>query len=616
MLEQSLVIVVSLFLGVMGLCWIPPVIQHVAKSSPPAFMRCVYSVMTVLGLFLGVRLLTHRALRESFSQYLYQCFLDGMVPGRLTMVLFVTSLAMAFVIGNVARSYFNLHRVEEDDDPFPLRTIIARLRNGMKVLEFLLRVSMFVLILGLTNTIRLIRDQIPDSGATFNVFAFREQFYSFWHFSLAYYVVLLAWDTVIWLHRNRAEDKASAQSARGILMWQAIPVHGLGLFVSTLMSLPGHGRTLALNLDLFYAFAGGMALLGWGFLIASAVSERHSIRRACVTLASVVRASRVTTGLPDARSTAAVVLLSVALLSGCGSQPAQRNSIRVGLLQHGSSIPVLVAQKNGYFSQRRVLVEFVDVTPGQHMPSLLNGEVDVITPSSFPVIFSTYQQNRGKIQCYLVGGESKSGDTLYGIVVRKDSPYRGLADLVGRTIGSASPFTTVNLRNVLSSKFHDNAGKTVIRDVGDRSMLIQGLASGTLDGAVVDQPALSSAALQQGYRIIERNFRAEYLFEPYWSGAGVVRTAWRAAHSSQYESFLDAIDDALQFCAKKPSDAKAIFIEHFGLGDVRGDSIGMYVYPGARHRPPEGFTRALMEMLVENKLLADRFDATQLFYSR
>lgn len=317
------------------------------------------------------------------------------------------------------------------------------------------------------------------------------------------------------------------------------------------------------------------------------------------------------------RSLAVFISLFLMLFSiGCTDHSAvdhSRTVIRVGLLQHGSSIPFIVAQQ-GLFQKHGVEVEFVNVTPEQQMPSLLRGDVDVITPSSFPVIFSTYQQNPQKIQCFLVGGESQTGDILYGIVVGRESSFKTLGDLIGKRIGSASRFTSVNLRNVLLYKFHDKSQTTVIQDVGNKALLLEGLQKGNLDAAVVDQPALSSKLIQDQFRVIEKNFRAKYLFQPYWSGAAVARSDWVLANKEKYNAFLDAIDDALVVTRRNPTDSKNHFISYFQLTDVSADAIGMYDYPNARFVPPDAFIAALMQMLVDNKLLVSEFDARGLFY--
>jgi NitT/TauT family transport system substrate-binding protein len=302
--------------------------------------------------------------------------------------------------------------------------------------------------------------------------------------------------------------------------------------------------------------------------------------------------------------------------SGSKSGSANPSVIRIGILQHASSIPLIVADENGYFSKRGLRVEFQVLTPQQHMPALLLKKTDILSPSSFPVIFSTYQQNPGFFQCYLVGGESTTGDVLYGIVVKKDSSYKNLGDLVGKTIGSTSKFTVVNLRNVLQHRFGDQAQKTVVRELSDMSLLVEGLKNGELDAAVFDQPALSSQTLQGDFRIIEKNFRAKYLSNPYWSGCGMAANEWINANRQSYELFLDSIDDALQFCEKSPVQAREIFIRRFQLKDVNSAAIGMYVYPNARYAPSPEIMNALAAMLVQNGLLKESLDARTLFYKK
>ncbi len=317
----------------------------------------------------------------------------------------------------------------------------------------------------------------------------------------------------------------------------------------------------------------------------------------------------------------AVILVSISLISAIGCKRGtidKRGSaaIRVGLLQHGSSIPLVVAERMKYFADHSISVQFKVVTPAQQMPSLLRNDVDVISPSSFPVIFSTYQQNPGLLQCFLVGGESTSGETIYGIVVKAQSPYWTLKDLLGKRIGSASKFTAVNLRNVLEHVSPAGAEGTIVREYNDQTLLLEGLSGGQLEAAVLDQPALSSRVIQSGFRVIEKNFRARYLFDPYWSGAGVVRTDWLRANRAKYEAFLDAIDNALQFCQEDPLRSKQLFVSQFGLKDVDPAAIGTYVYPSARFVPPTSFVRELTSLLVTNGLLAREFDGDALFYQR
>ena len=311
-----------------------------------------------------------------------------------------------------------------------------------------------------------------------------------------------------------------------------------------------------------------------------------------------------------------LLILSILIfLMGCNNKKAgEDNQVTIGILQHGSSIPFVVAQKEGLFEKQGINVKFKTLTPAQHMPSLLSGDVQLLSPSSFPVIFSTAQQNPNTIIGYMTGGESMEGDILYGIVVKKSSNATSLGDLVGKTIGSASKFTVVNLRNVLGSEFNDKIGQTTIREIADKGTLLDSLRKGTVDAVIMDQPLLSSKEVIEEFKIIESNFRAKYLGNPYWSGSGIANKSWVSENEIIFNKVLSALDEALSICNKTPEIAKQMFISYFEIQDLKSNRIGMYVYPGAKFAPSEDFCEKLAKTLMANGMLGENYNFTNLFY--
>jgi len=308
------------------------------------------------------------------------------------------------------------------------------------------------------------------------------------------------------------------------------------------------------------------------------------------------------------------VFLSTLLLIGCeGKESDVKETLNVGVLQHGSSIPIIIAHNQEIFKKHGLEVNLKIVTPAQHMPALLRGDVQILSPSSFPVIFSTAQQNPGKITTYMTGGESLSGDVLYGIVVSKSSNFETLEQLVGKTIGSASKFTIVNLRNVLGAKFGDKEGRTNIREIADRATLLEALRSGSVDAIVLDQPALSSNAVKEEFKLIESNFRAKYIQNPYWSGSGIAKLDWVNLNQEKHDKYLKSLNEALEICNKEKNTVKKIFIEYFQLKDLDPSRIGMYVYPSADFQPPMDFSIKLAIILRNNGMLNAAFDPKELF---
>jgi len=307
-------------------------------------------------------------------------------------------------------------------------------------------------------------------------------------------------------------------------------------------------------------------------------------------------------------------VLSIILISCDRHLQPQGNQFTVGILQHGSSIPLIIAKQDNLFSKHGLNVTFKTLTPAEHMPALLRGEVQVLSASSFPVILSTAQQNPQAILAYMTGGEDEHGDIIYGLVVSKSSNISSLRDLVGKSIGSASKFTVVNLRNVLGAKLGDRTGKTSIREISDKGALLDALRRGTVDAVVLDQPALSSKEIMNEFKIIEPNFRAKYFGSPYWSGSGVARREWVNANKKQFDAYLSAIDEALVICKQNPERAKRTFISYFGISDLQPDRIGMYVYPNAQFAPSPDFVKELAADLVSNGMLLPNHNFSELFY--
>jgi ABC-type nitrate/sulfonate/bicarbonate transport system substrate-binding protein len=314
------------------------------------------------------------------------------------------------------------------------------------------------------------------------------------------------------------------------------------------------------------------------------------------------------------RSWTALALAALLSLSSCGRQvTGPQPVIHLGILEHSSAIPIVVAHDEGMFERHDIHVELKELSPSEHMPALLRGDVDVLSPSSFPVIFSAAQQSPGFIGCYMTGGESLSGDILYGIAVLKtDSSHNSLKDFAGERIGSSSKFTTANLRNVLRTVFGPSTTTKVV-EFGDRSVLLNSLLAHQLQGAVLDQPALALAERRGDIRVVEGNFRARYIADPYWSGAGVFSERWRSAHGREFGAFLDSLDDALAAIKKNPVMAREVFSKHFGLEGLPNGAIGMYEYPSARFAPPEKFTKKLVRSLVENDFISEGLDVDALF---
>ncbi|HEV8040404.1 MAG TPA: hypothetical protein VGP62_16165 [Bryobacteraceae bacterium] len=267
-----------LFVACMAVCWIRPSLWHLFHEKPSAIVRSAYSFITIYGLLLGLHMIYFKELEGSVQQYLENIFQDGVLSGRTSLVLAAVFVSLCFVLANLTRSYYNLYKIEDEQDGSAIRFLISGFGRGARIFEGLLRFSMFVSIVLITRKIASMNKEIPNSGSLLGVEVFRDLFDGFWHLTRNYYLLLIVWDAVIWIGNKRAPSVDSGSISK--VVWvQAVPVHVAGLVVALMMCLPRHIKELSPYVDLCSQIALIFAIIGSIFLALSTKSEAPEVLR-------------------------------------------------------------------------------------------------------------------------------------------------------------------------------------------------------------------------------------------------------------------------------------------------------------------------------------------------
>lgn len=223
----------TVFLVPIGFAYLlPPFAHHIMRRKPPGILNLTYAVITVTAIILGINLINSQAIHQSFNEYAVRVFLQGQVIPRTAFLLLATFVSLTFVLGNVIRSYFNLHRIEDADPADHFATFIANLNGWRKTVELLLRIVMAVAILfveyQLVEMRRGIEAPIPLTRADLVLGAF----HTMWHGTIVLYLSLLVWDSFL-LHL--VKDSGQDNTVRRVLTRQALPVHICGFAIASLM---------------------------------------------------------------------------------------------------------------------------------------------------------------------------------------------------------------------------------------------------------------------------------------------------------------------------------------------------------------------------------------------
>jgi ABC-type nitrate/sulfonate/bicarbonate transport system substrate-binding protein len=310
-----------------------------------------------------------------------------------------------------------------------------------------------------------------------------------------------------------------------------------------------------------------------------------------------------------------IVIVSISVLyllyrNSIGESSA--NVLRVGILKHESSLPFYVARDKEFFKGKGIEVQLVELPPGDHMPALLTDRVDIISATSFPVLFGVMVENPGLVYGLFPGAEVLDGPTVYGIITRKEFKGKSIKDLTKGVILAINPFTQINIQTIFNCAGIDKSQMPEIR-VANREAAIKAVSEGSASAAIMDQPALAVALASNQIKLLESNPRAKYIGNPYWSGSGAVKVDTWIRRKKDIQILLSAIDQSVGYTREHNIESHLILAKALGIDTTIASQMGGYYFPYTNDTVPLPLIDSTVTALLNAGLLKSHPDLTILF---
>lgn len=310
-----------------------------------------------------------------------------------------------------------------------------------------------------------------------------------------------------------------------------------------------------------------------------------------------------------------ILILLISLIGACSVKRDQDDKvIKIGILKHESSLPFYIAAKNNLFKKYGLNVEIKELPPGDHMPALLSDRVDIISPTSFPVLFGIMIQHPKILYSVFPGAETLEGQTVYGIIVGSNSSSSSIRDLIGGTIIAINPYTKINIQMILNSAGILNDDWPEIR-VANRESALQAIDNGKANAAILDQPALAKALSTGRYKLIEKNPRAKFIGSPYWSGSGAVKQTVWISRIEEFKKLMNVIDDAVTIIRSDSIGSHKILLEELELEPEIANQCGGYYFPFSYEYVPKGGILNTIDALFSANLISEKLNIDSFFPS-
>jgi NitT/TauT family transport system substrate-binding protein len=198
-----------------------------------------------------------------------------------------------------------------------------------------------------------------------------------------------------------------------------------------------------------------------------------------------------------------VFLFSVTVLYPNRSMAEEE--VKIGYLGFVLALPTFVALEKGYFQEQGLKVTPTLFESGTIITdALITGRVDVQTGSAIIASWLAEQNMPGTYKIFIMYGAGKvPQDNTMALMVKKDSPLQGIADLKGKRMGTFPGIASIALaKAVLRNSFDPDKEITFIEVPPGN--IIQALASGQIDAYFAPEPfGMMAEAKGIGRRLVK-----------------------------------------------------------------------------------------------------------------
>jgi NitT/TauT family transport system substrate-binding protein len=268
-----------------------------------------------------------------------------------------------------------------------------------------------------------------------------------------------------------------------------------------------------------------------------------------------------------------VGIMLAAVLVGCVPVKPEDNNLKVSLIPVLDTIPVLVAQQNGYFKEQGIEVEAVPVKSPQEQNALVQaGQVDGMLTDL--VVVGIFNKQTPQVKAVYTSRRPFPDAPLFRILAGPKANINGPADVKGVPIG-ISQNTVIEY---LTSRLLEGAGLKPDEIKGEEVNAIpvrfEQLLNGNLKAATLPDP-LAQGAIAAGAKLVADDTKRPELSQSVLA----FRTEVLNSKSNTVKKFLVAWEKAVKELNAHPEKYQSLLIEQGRVPKSIENSYKMPPFP-------------------------------------
>jgi NitT/TauT family transport system substrate-binding protein len=267
--------------------------------------------------------------------------------------------------------------------------------------------------------------------------------------------------------------------------------------------------------------------------------------------------------------------------------------VRIGYWPVAAGLPFFAAIEKGYFKEAGVEVEAIKFAGAQQvMEAMLAGRSDgsangtgsanlAIGEIASPGLFKIFASN-----------PSNAKYVLDEFLVQTASPYKSIADLKGKKVGSGPGIQNVTLAKTILERAGATGCTVVELPIANH---VGALGGGQIDAVYTLEPTGTVGRLAGTTRVLEAGVVAHYILgdpnAPWFGGSATLTTEFIKANPAVAKKFIDAYARGIDLVKKHPDEARQYLK---GYTAIEGDLTAQV--PLADYKLANEFTKYDIEM--------------------
>lgn len=262
---------------------------------------------------------------------------------------------------------------------------------------------------------------------------------------------------------------------------------------------------------------------------------------------------------------AAAFALTVSITScseSGGTGEAQNGSdgqLRIAVNNTQASLPVVVADEEGYFEEQGLDAKVTTVTDISKIPPTLGKQYDI----GFGVQPSLIQAAAKGIDIAAVSGNATSSKEQqdYVIMARPEAGINNPSDFSGKKVGSPTLNGNIHTATKYWLKTNDVNPSSITEMQVPTPTMVDQLEAGLIDAAEMQQPFIEQA---EKAGMVKVGYALSAVADPTSMSCWIADRTWATENGETLSKYRAALDDANEWIRDNDADARKVLSEFTG----------------------------------------------------